>query len=175
MARQLDRYLEGLLEPERFTYYQTLCDFADKRIAPHLLKWERAHTLIPDDAIAAMGEMGLFGITVDERFGGQGGSQLDLILMGLAMGYHSQSVAITPGAAASLGIKPLQIAGSEAQQKEHLADLAQGKRMFAFGLSEPGRGSDAANPEVTAVKEGNQWIIKAEKGWSSNARWASHV
>ena len=83
---------------------------------------------------------------------GQGGSQMDLVLMGLALGYHSQSVAITPGAAASLGIKPLQLCGSEDQKRAHLPDLAAGKRMFVFGLSEPGRGSDAANPEVRATR-----------------------
>jgi hypothetical protein len=74
--------------------------------------------------------------------------------MGLALGYHSQAVAITPGAAISLGAKPLQLCGTEAQKKAHLPALARGERMFVFGLSEPGRGSDAANPQVTAVEEG---------------------
>ena len=122
-----------------------------------------------------MGEVGLFGLPIEERYGGQGGDQTDLILMGLAIGYHSQSVAITPGAAVSLGAKPLQLCGSEEQKREHLPDLAAGKRMFVFGLSEPGRGSDAANPEVTAKKEGDHWIINGEKCWSTNAHWASHV
>ena len=66
---------------------------------------------------------------------------MDLVLMGLALGYYSQSVAITPGAASSLGIKPLQLCGREDQKQAHLPELAAGKRMFAFGLSEPGRGS----------------------------------
>jgi alkylation response protein AidB-like acyl-CoA dehydrogenase len=57
----------------------------------------------------------------------------------------------------------------------HLPDLAAGKRMFVFGLSEPGRGSDAANPQVTAKKSGTAWIINGEKCWSTNAKWASHV
>ena len=47
--------------------------------------------------------------------------------------------------------------------------------MFVFGLSEPGRGSDAANPEVTAIKKGDKWVIRGEKCWSTNAAWASHV
>jgi len=91
------------------------------------------------------------------------------------MGYHSQSVAITPGAAISLGAKPLQLCGTEAQKRAHLPDLAAGKRMFVFGLTESGRGSDAANPEVTAKKVGDDWIISGEKCWSTNAKWASHV
>ena len=122
-----------------------------------------------------MGRMGLFGVTVSEKYGGQGGNQLDLILMGLALGYQSQSLAITPGAAMSLGAKPLQLFGTDEQKSAHLPDLAAGKRMFVFGLSEPGRGSDATNPQVTATKDGNDWLIKGEKCWSTNAKWSSHV
>ena len=175
MARRMDEYLKPLLEEERFDFYRAICDFADRAIAPNLLRWERSHSLLPDDAIAAMGELGLFGLTVEEAYGGQGGSHIDLVLMGLALGYHSQSVAITPGAATSLGTKPLQLFGTPGQKERHLPDLAAGKRMFVFGLSEPGRGSDAANPQVTATREAGGWRIKGEKCWSTNARWASHV
>ncbi|MGQ4809492.1 Acyl-CoA dehydrogenase [Candidatus Entotheonellaceae bacterium PAL068K] len=175
MVRYIDTYLERLVDEERFAFYQAVCDFGARDIAPRLLSWEREHLLVPDDTIAAMGRMGLFGLTVDAHYGGQGGRQLDLILMGLALGYTSQSVAITPGAAASLGIKPLQLYGREAQKAEHLPALASGKRLFAFGLSEPGRGSDAANPEVTATRIAAGWRIRGEKCWSTNARWASHI
>ncbi|HYC79336.1 MAG TPA: acyl-CoA dehydrogenase family protein, partial [Planctomycetota bacterium] len=125
--------------------------------------------------IARMGEMGFFGLPIETEWGGQGGGQLELVLMGLALGYHSQSVAITPGAATSLGSKPLQLFGNADQKKAHLPDLAAGRRMVVFGLSEPGRGSDAANPEVTATRSRNGWQIRGEKCWSTNARWASHV
>jgi len=96
------------------------------------------------------------------------------VLAGLALGYHSQSVAITMGAAISLGASPVMRFGTEEQKKAHLPDLAAGRRMFVFGLSEPGRGSDAANPEVTAKQDGDDWIISGEKCWSTNAKWASH-
>ena len=174
-SRRIDVYLKDLVAPERFDFYRAVADFSDSEIAPHLLKWEREHSLVPDSAIRAMGEMGLFGLPVPEAYGGQGGDHLDLVLMGLALGYHSQSVAITPGAAISLGEKPLLLAGTEEMKRTHLPDLASGKRMFVFGLSEPGRGSDAANPEVTATKNGNGWVIRGEKCWSTNAAWASHV
>jgi hypothetical protein len=175
MFRHIDIYLETLVDAERFAFYQAVCNFADKDIAPHLLTWERQHGLLPEAVITAMGSMGLFGLTVDERYGGQGGKQMDLVLMGLALGYYSQSVAITPGAAASLGIKPLQLCGREAQKETYLPELASGKRMFVFGLSEPGRGSDAANPEVTATRIAGGWRLRGEKCWSTNARWASHI
>lgn len=175
MVRRIDHYLERLVDADQLMFYRAMHDFVDEAIAPRWLEWERGHTLIPDDAIAQMAEMGLFGITVSKDYGGQGGSQLDLLLMGLALGYQSQSLAITPGAALSLGAKPLQLCGSDAQRQAHLPDLAAGKRMFVFGLSEPGRGTDAANPEVSATRDGNNWVIHGEKCWSTNARWASHV
>ena len=175
MHRRVDAYLEPLVEPERLAFYQAVCAFAENEIAPELLAWERQHCLLPEKVIRAIADLGLFGLTVAEEYGGQGGTQMDLVLMGLALGYHSQSVAITPGAAASLGIKPLQLCGREDQKRAHLPDLAAGKRMFVFGLSEPGRGSDAANPEVRATRIPGGWRLQGEKCWSTNARWASHI
>lgn len=175
MRRRMDAYLEPLVEPERFAFYQAVCDFAAKDIAPELLTWERQHCLLSENTLQAMAHLGLFGLTVSEEYGGQGGAQMDLVLMGLALAYHSQSVAITPGAATSLGIKPLQLCGREDQKREHLPDLAAGKRMFVFGLSEPGRGSDAANPEVRATRVAGGWRLQGEKCWSTNAKWASHI
>lgn len=175
MDRRIDTYLHRLLDDDRSAFFDAVSGFAQDEIAPKILTWEREKVLLPDDAIAAMAEMGLFGLTIGEEFGGQGGKLTDLVLMGLALGYVSQSVAITPGAALSLGAQPLLRYGNEAQKQAHLAELAAGKRMVVFGLSEPGRGSDAANPEVTAVPDGDGWIIRGEKCWSTNAHWASHV
>ena len=175
MDRRINSYLQPLVDDERFLFYEEVARFSDESIAPRLLDWERNHELVSDDVISEMGELGLFGLTVDEKYDGQGGSLMDLCLMGLAIGYHSQSVAITPGAATSLGTKPLMMSGNDAQKEAHLAALARGERMFVFGLSEPGRGSDAANPEVTAVRDGESWVLRGEKCWSTNAKWASHV
>jgi alkylation response protein AidB-like acyl-CoA dehydrogenase len=174
MERRIETYLQHLLPEDKYDFFRVVRDFADTEIGPKVLDWEREHSFVPDDVIAKMGDLGLFGLPIEEEFGGQGGDQTDLVLMGLAIGYHSMSAAITPGAAISLGAKPLQLCGTEAQKREHLPDLAAGKRMFVFGLSEPGRGSDAANPEVRAVKDGSDWVITGEKCWSTNAKWASH-
>jgi alkylation response protein AidB-like acyl-CoA dehydrogenase len=175
MQRRIDAYLEQLLDEERFAFYQSVASFAEAEAAPKLLEWERKNELLPDSFIARMAELGLFGLPIEAEYGGQGGGQLELVLMGLALGYHSHSVAITPGAAASLGSKPIQLFGTEAQKKAMLPELAAGKRMVVFGLTEPGRGSDAANPEVTATKTKGGWIIKGEKCWMTNAKWASHA
>jgi len=175
LDRRIDTYLQALIDEDRFLFFEEVARFADETIAPRLLEWEGKHQLISDDAISEMAALGLFGQTVGEEHDGQGGTHMDLELMGLALGYHSHSVAITPGAASSLGSKPLMLCGTDEQKAAHLPALARGERMFVFGLSEPSRGSDAANPEVTAVKDGGDWVIRGEKCWSTNARWASHV
>ena len=175
MQRRIDAYLEQLLDEERFAFYQSVAAFAEAEVAPKLLDWERKAILLPDAIIGRMAALGLFGVPIEAEYGGQGGGQLELVLMGLALGYHSHSVAITPGAAASLGSKPIQLFGSEAQKKALLPDLAAGRRMVVFGLTEPGRGSDAANPETTATRTKGGFMIRGEKCWMTNAKWASHV
>ncbi len=175
MDRRIDSYLKQMIDEDRLSFFEEVAAFAQKRVAPELLTLEREHRLVPDGLLREMGDLGLFGLPIETEYEGQGGGQLELVLMGLALGYHSQSFAITPGAATSLGSKPLQLYGSPEQKRAHLPDLARGRRMFVFGLSEPGRGSDAANPEVTATKDGSHWVLRGEKCWSTNARWASHV
>ena len=146
MSRQIDLYLSNLISEDRFEFYQAVAEFADRELGPKLLGWERAGGYVPEEVIEQLGEMGIFGLPVPEEHGGQGGGLTELVLAGLALGYQSHSVAITPGAAVSLGVNPILNYGTEEQKTEHLADLSAGKRMVGVGLSEPGRGSDAANP-----------------------------
>jgi short/branched chain acyl-CoA dehydrogenase len=174
-GRRIDHYLEPLLSDERYEFYRAVADFADREIAPQLLSWERSGELVPDRLIAQLGELGIFGLPIPEEYGGQGGSLTELVLSGLALGYQSHSIAITPGAAVSLGANPILRSGTEEQKREHLPDLASGRRMVVFGLTEPGRGSDAANPEVIATPDGDGWRLRGEKCWSTNAKWASHI
>jgi alkylation response protein AidB-like acyl-CoA dehydrogenase len=173
--RRIDHYLEPLVSGERFEFYGAVADFADREVAPQLLGWERSGELLPDEIVARLGELGIFGLPIPERYGGQGGGLTDLVLAGFALGYQSHSVAVTPGAAISLGANPILKSGTEAQRREHLPDLAAGRRMIVFGLSEPGRGSDAANPEVVAEPHAGGWRLRGEKCWSTNAKWASHI
>ena len=173
--RRIDHYLSALVDEDLFAFYRAIVEFSDEELAPHILDWERRGVLFPDEFIAKMAQVGLFGITLDEEFGGQGGGIMELTLMGLALAYHSQSAAITPGAGVSLGSKPIQAFGTDEQKRSLIPGLASGEYMCVFGLTEPGRGSDAANPEVVAEKTGNGWRIRGEKCWSTNAKWARHV
>ena len=73
MARRIDSYLKDLIPAEKMAFYEAVRDFGDSEIAPHLLHWERSHSLVPDSCIKAMGDMGLFGLPIAEAYGGQGG------------------------------------------------------------------------------------------------------
>ena len=132
---RIDKHLGPLVDEERFSLYDQISRFAAQEIAPNLLQWERDKRLVPDELISQLGDMGIFGLPIPEEFGGQDGQMIDLVLAGLALSYWSPSVAITPGAAVSLGINPLLKFGNDSQKAEHLEDLAAGRRMFAFGLS----------------------------------------
>ena len=81
MERRIDHYLERLVSSDSMIFYKAVCEFVEERIEPHYLNWERNHELIPENIIEEMGQMGLFGVTVSEIYGGQGGNHLDLILM----------------------------------------------------------------------------------------------
>ena len=73
MERRIDHYLNTLIDEDRFAFYEAVRDFSDDVVAPNILGWEREHSLVSDEVIAQMGEMGLFGLPIPEEFGGQGG------------------------------------------------------------------------------------------------------
>ncbi len=174
MARQIDNYLRELVAEDKFDFYEVVREFSDNEIGSKILRWERDKVLIPDDTIQQMGQMGLFGLPIAEEFGGQGGDLTDLVLMGLAVGYHSHSAAITPGAAISLGAKPLQLFGTEEQKREHLPKICRGEIRWCQGYSEPGAGSDLASLKTTAERDGDHYVINGTKTWTTlgqHAEW----
>ena len=137
MFRHMDTYLEVLVEGGAICLLPDSMRFCRDLLAPHVLTWERQHCLVPDDAIAAMAQLGLFGLTVSEQYGGQGGKQMELVLMGLALGYYSQSLAITPGAAASLGIKPWSCAAVRHRKRRTCQSWRRGNAWLPLASLNP--------------------------------------
>ena len=136
------RVPQQLLDEERFAFYQSVAAFAEAEVAPKLLDWERKAILLPDAIIGRMAALGLFGVPIEAEYGGQGGGQLELVLMGLALGYHSHSVAITPGAAPrrSTASDPSSSArGSEEGAASGPRSLAAG---CSWSLGSPSRAAD---------------------------------
>jgi alkylation response protein AidB-like acyl-CoA dehydrogenase len=116
-----------------------------------------------------MGEMGLFGLPISEEYGGMGGDYFALCLALEELARVDSSVAITLEAGVSLGEMPIYRFGSEEQKREWLPALAAGERLGAFGLTEPGGGSDAGATRTTARLDGDEWVINGSKAFITNS------
>ena len=120
-------------------------DFAQRELAPHVERWEAAAEL-PLEAVAKMAELGVFAIVFPEEWGGSGGDFTSLCIAIEEIGRVSQSLGITLSAAVGLGANPIHSFGTPDQQAEWLPDLVAGRRLGAFGLTQPAAGSDAGRP-----------------------------
>ena len=143
-------------------------DFAKSRIIPVARELDNSQKF-PSEIVKQMGELGLMGILVPEKYGGAG---LDMVAFSTAiieLGRADASVAITMAAHNSLGTLPLLTFGSKKQKDKYLPDLASGKTLGAFGLTEPFAGSDAGATKTKAVKVGNEFIVNGSKIFITNA------
>jgi short-chain 2-methylacyl-CoA dehydrogenase len=146
----------------------TVRELATERIAPVAEKLDREHRF-PYEIIAELAELGLMGIPVPEEYGGAGGDTLSYVIAIEELSRVDSSVAITVAAHTSLGTMPILLYGSEAQKREWVPDLAAGKRLAAFGLTEPGAGSDAGATKTRAELRDEQWVVNGSKIFITNA------
>lgn len=146
----------------------TVEQFARDEVAPVIGDlYERGE--FPYDLVARMGKMGLFGLPFPEDVGGMGG---DLLVLGLALEELARvdsSLAITLEAAVSLGAMPIHRFGSPEQREHWLPQLTSGSRLGAFGLTEPGGGTDTGNPRTTARLDGDSWVVNGSKAFITNS------
>jgi len=158
----------GALPEEYQELRDTVADFARTVVAPVSAKHDEEHSF-PYAVIAKMGEMGLFGLPFPEEYGGMGGDYFALCLALEELGKIDQSVAITLEAGVSLGAMPVYRFGTEAQKQEWLPQLTSGEALGAFGLTEPGGGTDAGATKTTARLDDGQWVINGSKQFITNA------
>jgi alkylation response protein AidB-like acyl-CoA dehydrogenase len=156
------------LSDEHEALRKTVEEFARDVVAPQAEQLDRAEQF-PYDIVRQMGEMGLFGLPFPEDYGGMGGDFLALCLAIEELARADSSVAITLEAAVGLGSMPVYRFGTEEQKREWLPQLCSGAALGAFGLTEPGGGSDAGNPRTTAVLDGGQWVINGTKAFITNS------
>jgi short-chain 2-methylacyl-CoA dehydrogenase len=147
---------------------QTVRDFAQERIAPVAEELDREHRF-PYDIVAALAELGLMGIPIPEEHGGGGGDTLAYALAVEELTRIDSSVAITVAAHTSLGTMPILLFGSDAQKERWLPDLASGRKLAAFGLTEPEAGSDAGATRTTAELRDGSWVVNGSKIFITNA------
>ncbi|MGH3059953.1 MAG: acyl-CoA dehydrogenase family protein, partial [Gaiellaceae bacterium] len=156
------------LSEEHELVRRTVRDFAQERIAPVAEELDREHRF-PYDIVAELAELGLMGIPVPEEYGGAGGDTLSYAIAVEELTRVDSSVAITVAAHTSLGTMPFLLYGTEEQKREWLPDLASGKRLAAFGLTEPGAGSDAGASRTRAELRDGTWVVNGSKIFITNA------
>jgi alkylation response protein AidB-like acyl-CoA dehydrogenase len=147
---------------------ETVRDFARQEIAPVAEELDREKRF-PYGIVARMGELGWMGIPFPEEVGGAGGDSLGYALAVEELTRVDSSVAITMCAHTSLGTQPIFLFGSEEQKERLLPDLCAGRRLGAFGLTEPEAGSDAGNVRTRARHEGGGWVVDGAKQFITNA------
>jgi short-chain 2-methylacyl-CoA dehydrogenase len=147
---------------------RTVREFAEQRIAPVAEELDREHRF-PYDIVTEIAELGLMGIPLPEEYGGSGGDTLGYAIAVEELTRIDSSVAITLAAHTSLGTMPIFLFGTEEQKREWLPDLASGRRLGAFGLTEAGAGSDAAATRTSAELRDGEWIVNGSKIFITNA------
>lgn len=147
---------------------QTVREFADSEIAPIAEEIDRERRF-PYEVIARMGELGWMGIPFPEQYGGAGGDTLAYAIACEELGRVDGSVAVTMAAHSSLGVGLIDEFGTEEQKATLMPDLCSGRKLGAFGLTEPEAGSDAGATRTRAVLEDGEWVINGAKQFITNA------
>ncbi len=160
--------LDTRLSAEQEQLRKTVEAFAREVVAPVAAHHDATKTF-PYDVVRQMGEMGLFGLPFPEEYGGMGGDYFALCLALEELARVDQSVAITLEAGCSLGAMPVFRFGTEEQKQQWLPMLCSGEALGAFGLTEPGAGSDAGGTRTTAVLEDGSWVINGSKAFITNS------
>jgi alkylation response protein AidB-like acyl-CoA dehydrogenase len=146
----------------------TVREFAEQRVAPVAEELDREGRF-PYELVAELSELGLMGMTIPEEYGGAGADTVSYAIAVEELTRIDSSVAITVAAHHSLGTLPIYYYGTEEQKREWLPELASGKKLAAFGLTEAGAGSDAGNTRTTAELRDGRWVINGSKMFITNA------
>src|SRR2546421_2730181 len=156
------------LTDEQRQIQQLARDFANREVKPVAEDLDREHRF-PYEIVKQLGELGLMGVPYPEEYGGGGAGYLAYAIAVEELARIDSSVAITVAAHTSLGTWPIYQFGSDDQKAEWLPELCSGRRLGAFGLTEPEAGSDAGNTRTRARLEDGQWVIDGAKQFITNA------
>lgn len=143
---------------------------AEEKIQPIAAELDKSGEF-PEQIMKILAQSDLFGIFIEEKYGGSGGGVLDLVIATEELSKACGGIAVCY-AASALGTYPIILFGSEEQKKKYLPDLASGKKLAAFGLTEPNAGSDAGAIETTAKKEGDFYVLNGTKHFITNGEIA---
>ena len=145
--------------------------FAAKEIAPHVMEWDEASEF-PSAVVKQLGRMGLLGMLIPDELGGAGLGYVDYMMAIEEISAVDGSVGIIMAAHNSLGMNHIYLAGNAEQHRRYIPKLATGEWLAAWGLTEPGSGSDAAGARTTAVRKGDRWVLNGSKTFITNGAHA---
>ncbi len=146
--------------------------FAEGEIAPHVSEWDEKSEF-PHEVVKKLGEMGLLGVIFPESLGGAGMGYVEYVLAIEELSRVDGSVGIIVAAHNSLCTNHIMLGGNDEQRKRWITKLASGQWLGAWGLTEPGSGSDAAGARTTAVKKGDTWVLNGSKTFITNGGHAN--
>lgn len=146
-------------------------DFAAREIAPNVLRWDEASEF-PLEVVQKLGEMGLMGVIFPVELGGAGLGYVDYALAVEELSAVDGSIGIIVASHNSLCTNHIFVAGNEEQKRKYIPLLASGKWLGAWGLTEPGSGSDAGSARTSAVRKGDSWVLNGNKTFITNGHYA---
>jgi len=163
--------MDFTLNEEQTAFKAVLRDFVEKEIKPVANEWERSGRY-PTEIVAGLADMGLFGMTIPEEYGGL---DIDMVSFALVFEELARGWMGVAGILGSHSLSCWMIAkhGTEEQKQKYLPELATGKRRTGIGLTEPGAGTDLQGIRTTAKREGDEYVINGTKMWITNARYAN--
>jgi alkylation response protein AidB-like acyl-CoA dehydrogenase len=146
-------------------------DFANREILPNVMKWDEASEF-PLDVVKQLGQMGLLGILLPAEYGGAELGYVEYVLAVEELSAVDGSIGIIVASHNSLCTNHIFLSGSEEQKRRYLPRLATGETLGAWGLTEPGSGSDAGSARTTAVRKGDRWVLNGNKTFITNGHYA---
>ena len=147
---------------------QLVREFARTELAPHAREWDE-RSLFPREVFRKLGELGFLGVLVPEEYGGAGLTYKEYVVIVEELGAVEGGVALSVAAHNSLCTNHIFVYGTEPQKKRWLPPLATGKLLGAWGLTEPEAGSDAGGTKTVAVREGDGWVLRGSKNFTTHA------
>ncbi len=159
------------LTDEQLQLKKSLREFAEREIAPHVMDWDEV-SQFPLEIIKQLGKMGVMGIIFPPEYGGAGLGYIEYVIAVEELSRVDGSVGIIVAAHNSLCSNHIFLAGNEAQKRKYIPKLATGEFIGAWGLTEPGSGSDAGGARMSAVRKGAGWVLNGTKTFITNGHYA---
>ncbi|MFI5087085.1 MAG: acyl-CoA dehydrogenase [Terriglobales bacterium] len=162
------------LNDEQLQLRKSVREFAEREIRPHVMEWDEA-SRFPLETVKEVGRLGLMGAIFPPEYGGAGMGYVEYVLAIEELSRVDGSIGIIVAAHTSLCTNHIFVAGSEEQKRKYVPKLATGEHIGAWGLTEPGSGSDAGSARMSAVRRGNCWVLNGTKTFITNGHYADVV